>query len=60
MSVGTTLGGVWVQGRSCRHPQVGEVLPLGWRPSPVGKDRRDGRAWRNVLSRAGRTGLLEL
>lgn len=55
-----TLGGVWVQGRRCRHPQVGEVLPLGWWPSPVGKDRRDGRARRNVLSRADRMGLLEL
>ena len=55
-----TLGGVWVQGRRCRHPQVGEVLPLGWWPSPVGKDRRGGRARRNVLSRADRMRLLEL
>lgn len=59
MSVGTDSGGSVVQGRSCRHPQVGEVLPLGWRPSPVGKDRRT-ESLEECAVPAGRTGLLEL
>lgn len=58
--MGTTLGGSVGPGQEMQASTGGQSAALRVAAISGGKDRRDGRAWRNVLSRAGRTGLLEL